>query len=82
MVLYYTSFINLPCWFKPRPLGRKERPAHYHLDYTPLLVQCADNPINFVMEANQTVWYKVEQLNKLGLAAPIKRLLQSHKRIK
>ncbi|MDO9423681.1 MAG: A/G-specific adenine glycosylase [Methylobacter sp.] len=56
--------------------------SHYHLDYTPLLVQCSDNPINFVMEANQTVWYKVEQLNKLGLAAPIKLLLQSHTRIK
>ncbi|MDI1291192.1 MAG: A/G-specific adenine glycosylase [Methylobacter sp.] len=56
--------------------------SHYHLDYTPLLVQCSDNPINFVMEANQTVWYKVGQLNKLGLAAPIKLLLQSHTRIK
>jgi hypothetical protein len=21
------SFINLPCWFKPQPLGRMERPA-------------------------------------------------------
>ncbi len=56
--------------------------SHYHLDYTPLLVQCSDNPIHFVMEANQTVWYKVGQLNKLGLAAPIKLLLQSHTRIK
>ena len=55
--------------------------SHYHLDYTPLLVK-SDNPINFVMEANQSVWYKAEQLNKLGLAAPIKRLLQSHSRMK
>ena len=54
---------------------RRHTFSHYHLDYTPLLVQ-ADNPINFVMEANQTVWYKVEQDNKLGLAAPIKLLLQ------
>ncbi|HEY8094535.1 MAG TPA: A/G-specific adenine glycosylase [Methylobacter sp.] len=60
---------------------RRHTFSHYHLDYTPLLVQ-ADNPINFVMEANQTVWYKVEQLNKLGLAAPIKQLLQSHTSIK
>jgi len=36
-----------------------------------------------VMEADQSVWYKAEQVNKLGLAAPIKLLLQqSHKRIK
>jgi len=60
---------------------RRHTFSHYHLDYTPQLVQ-ADNPINFVMEANQTVWYKVEQVNKLGLAAPIKQLLQSHTRIK
>ncbi|MGR9014429.1 MAG: A/G-specific adenine glycosylase [Gammaproteobacteria bacterium] len=56
--------------------------SHYHLDFTPLQVQCSENPINFVMEANQSVWYKVEQLTKLGLAAPIKLLLQSHTRIK
>ncbi len=62
--------------------SRRHTFSHYHLDYTPLFVQ-ADNPINFVMEANQTVWYKVEQLNKLGLAAPIKLLLQqSHTGIK
>lgn len=60
---------------------RRHTFSHYHLDYTPLLIQ-SDNPINFVMEANQTVWYKVEQVNKLGLAAPIKLLLQSHTRIK
>ncbi|MFU8788596.1 MAG: A/G-specific adenine glycosylase [Methylobacter sp.] len=55
--------------------------SHYHLDYTPLLIQ-TNNPSDFVMEANQTVWYKSEQLNRLGLAAPIKLLLQSHTGIK
>jgi A/G-specific adenine glycosylase len=50
--------------------------SHYHLDYTPLLIQ-ADNPINFVMEADRTVWYKFGHLNKLGLAAPIKQLLNT-----
>ncbi|MFZ2406459.1 MAG: A/G-specific adenine glycosylase [Methylobacter sp.] len=61
---------------------RRHTFSHYHLDYTPLLVQ-SDNPINFVMEADRTVWYKFGQLNKLGLAAPIKLLLQqSHTRIK
>jgi len=51
--------------------------SHYHLDYTPLLVQ-TDNPINFVMEGNHAVWYKAEQMDHLGLAAPIKLLLQQH----
>jgi len=45
------------------------------LDYTPLLVD-TNNPNNFVMEANQGLWYKAEQFNDLGLAAPIKLLLQ------
>jgi A/G-specific adenine glycosylase len=56
--------------------------SHYHLDYTPLLMT-TNNLSNFVMEANQTVWYKADQVNKLGLAAPIKLLLQqSQARIK
>lgn len=49
--------------------------SHYHLDYTPLAIH-TNNPINFVMEANQSLWYKTE-LN-LGLAAPIKQLLQQY----
>jgi len=55
---------------------RRHTFSHYHLDYTPLLIQ-SDNPINFVMEADRTVWYKTGQLNKLGLAAPIKQLLNN-----
>ncbi len=53
--------------------------SHYHLDYTPVIIQ-TDNPTNFVMEANQTVWYNAEQINSLGLPAPIKLLLQQHTR--
>ncbi len=60
---------------------RRHTFSHYHLDYTPLLI-LANNPNNFVMEAERTVWYKAGQVNKLGLAAPIKRLLQSQTRIK
>lgn len=50
--------------------------SHYHLDYTPFIVQM-ENPINNVMEANQSVWYNFKQINTLGLASPIKRLLQN-----
>ena len=61
---------------------RRHTFSHYHLDYTPLLT-LSNNPSNFVMEANQSVWYKADQVNKLGLAAPIKQLLQqSSARIK
>jgi A/G-specific adenine glycosylase len=51
--------------------------SHYHLDYTPVIFQ-TENPINFVMEAGRTVWYNAEQINTLGLPAPIKLLLQQH----
>ncbi|MGZ5001377.1 MAG: A/G-specific adenine glycosylase [Methylomonas sp.] len=51
--------------------------SHYHLDYTPLLARL-ENPINNVMEAGRTVWYKAHDINSLGLPAPIKRLLQQH----
>ncbi len=61
---------------------RRHTFSHYHLDYTPLLT-LSNNPSNFVMEANHSVWYKADQVNKLGLAAPIKQLLQqSSARIK
>lgn len=50
--------------------------SHYHLDYTPIIIK-TENPINIVMEANQSVWYKSDQLISLGLPAPIKRLLQN-----
>jgi A/G-specific adenine glycosylase len=56
---------------------RRHTFSHYHLDYTPVIIQ-SDNPINSVMETNQTVWYKAEQIKTLGLAAPIKLLLQQY----
>lgn len=49
--------------------------SHYHLDYTPLQVDI-QNPINYVMEADRLVWYKLQAIKLLGLPAPIKRLLQ------
>ena len=53
--------------------------SHYHLDYTTVLIQ-TDNPINFVMEADHTVWYNTQQIKTLGLPAPIKLLLEQHAR--
>lgn len=50
--------------------------SHYHLDYTPVIVKL-ENPINIVMEANQAVWYKSDQVNALGIPSPIKRILQN-----
>ncbi len=66
---------NIPIADQQTLATRRHTFSHYHLDYTPLLVQ-TDNPSNFVMEADRTVWYKAEHIKKLGLAAPIKLLLQ------
>lgn len=51
--------------------------SHYHLDYTPLLIQ-THSPTNFVMEAEQSLWYNSKQMVSLGLASPIQQLLQQH----
>jgi A/G-specific adenine glycosylase len=70
---------NMPIIESQTLATRRHTFSHYHLDYTPVLIQ-TNNPINFVMEASQTVWYNAEQINTLGLPAPIKLLLQQHTR--
>ena len=70
---------NWPVFDAQTLATRRHTFSHYHLDYTPVLIR-TDNPINFVMEANLAVWYKPEQINTLGLPAPIKLLLQQHTR--
>jgi A/G-specific adenine glycosylase len=57
--------------------SRRHTFSHYHLDFTPLLAKM-ENPINNVMEASRTVWYKAGDTDTLGLPTPIKRLLQQH----
>jgi len=49
--------------------------SHYHLDFTPFLID-TDNRTNNVMEANRRLWYKADQIQDIGLPAPIKLLLQ------
>jgi A/G-specific adenine glycosylase len=49
--------------------------SHYHLDYTPLVIDI-ENPTNNVMEARPALWYNAARISDLGLAAPIKLLLQ------
>ncbi len=71
---------NMPIINQKLMIMRRHTFSHYHLDFTPLIIQ-TDNPINIVMEANQTVWYKAEQIHNLGIAAPIKLLLQQQSTI-
>jgi len=49
--------------------------SHYHLDITPVLVQLPQ-PQAGVMAPGQALWYNVSQPPAVGLAAPVKRLLE------
>jgi A/G-specific adenine glycosylase len=50
--------------------------SHYHLDITPVLIELKQQP-NVIMEANQGLWYNLSQPKEIGLAAPVKQLLES-----
>lgn len=52
--------------------------SHFHLAYTPILLRI-QSPINFVMEAERSVWYKAEQQNDIALPAPVQKLLNTLK---
>jgi len=47
--------------------------SHYHLDFQPIVLY-VDNPINNVMEAGKTLWYKHQQTKNIALPAPVKQL--------
>lgn len=50
--------------------------SHYHLDITPVLVKLSSLP-NQVMEDSKGLWYNLNKPNKVGLAAPVKQLLDT-----
>lgn len=50
--------------------------SHYHLDITPILIELSTKP-NVIMEANKGLWYNLQQPEQIGLAAPVKQLLES-----
>ncbi len=54
---------------------RKHSFSHFHLHYTTLVVT-SDNPKNNVMEGGRLLWYKTGSVEKIGLPAPVSRLLQ------
>ncbi len=66
--------VNIESGLEPWPVVRHTF-SHFHMDITPCRVQ-VDNPMSSVMEGAQSVWYNVEHPESLGLAAPVKRLLE------
>ncbi len=49
--------------------------SHYHLDIHPIQVRLRRKPAA-IMDGEEQVWYNGEQLQQVGLAAPVKSLLQ------
>lgn len=52
--------------------------SHYHLDITPILVDFNNQP-EMIMEGNKGLWYNLSQPEEIGLAAPVKQLLEGLK---
>lgn len=50
--------------------------SHFHLDILPIRVKLTKQP-EMVMEANSGLWYNLSQPAKVGLAAPVQKLLDS-----
>lgn len=49
--------------------------SHFHLDITPVKAR-VNTPTDSVMEGKALLWYNIEQPENVGLAAPVKKLLQ------
>lgn len=50
--------------------------SHYHLDITPILIRLERSQTQ-IMASNKSIWYNVDQPASVGLAAPVKRLLDT-----
>ncbi|MEE9343573.1 MAG: A/G-specific adenine glycosylase [Gammaproteobacteria bacterium] len=55
--------------------GLRHTLSHFHMDITPCLLT-VDNPMNSVMEAGNSIWYKRSKPVEIGLAAPVQKLLE------
>jgi len=62
------------CGFEHWP-GWRHTFSHYHFDIQPVLVNLAKRPAG-VMEQGRHIWYNLRQPANVGLAAPVKTLLQ------
>jgi len=67
----YGTFESLEVWRSWRHTF-----SHYHLDITPVYVHLSKITANTVAEAT-SIWYNPEQPPAIGLAAPVKQLLET-----
>lgn len=55
---------------------RRHSFSHYHLDYVPVLIEAMPAKPAAVMDAPNRVWYNPVDRQRLGLPAPISKLIQ------
>jgi len=55
---------------------RRHTFSHFHLYIKPILLACKDRTKNRIMESQTNIWYSPNSKTKLGLAAPIMKLLR------
>jgi A/G-specific adenine glycosylase len=55
--------------------------THFHLDMTPCRLQVRDTA-GAVLEGSEAVWYNTDQPTRVGLAAPVQRLLRRLQELK
>lgn len=68
---------------KPQLLdGFRHTFSHFHLDVQPILVIAPPQKPTKVMEAQQSLWYNIEQPDRVGLAAATERVLANVSLIK
>jgi len=68
-----STFIHIAAEAEPWPV-LKHTFSHFHLLITPLRMQVGSPAIT--MEPDRLLWYPVQQRARVGLAAPVKKLLQ------
>jgi A/G-specific adenine glycosylase len=50
--------------------------SHYHLDILPVFIQVKTRPTR-IMDSEHQIWYKLDGSQKIGLPAPVKKILGS-----
>ena len=54
---------------------RRHTFSHFHLDYTPLLIKTSN--ASGIMDSTDLIWYNPANPQKIGTAAPVKKLLDA-----
>lgn len=66
--------LGLQVEMKEQLQGFRHTFSHYHLEVSPILLECVSNQ-NRVMDNANKLWYKTNKPLNIGLASPVKELL-------